>query len=567
MMSLSTKNPNKTGIDQYVANPWFREEFDENLQENTLVFYNNKTFFEFQSFLKQELDKIPLSKPERDYYRHNIIDFVTEQVPILNLAPKQAFFLKCMEDFSIKKFALLTPRGGSKTMLDALIALWSCEVVDKYWQTILGGSFDQTKALSKQTSLMIYANPRLALTLQRAPTKEEINFKNESFMLSLKASERSARSPHPSGLMLDEYVLITQDIVKAARGQLAETMFGFYRHGRLIITSTAQQGDSVKEFKGLFDKGWDRIEKESPPKNWNFFHTFNWSLLDCTWRTEEEMQTLEETKMSVTQEEWDTEYLGLFGVLTGSILNEHDINYAVENARLPEYEYKSPQYPCYMGIDWGFAVNPTVIILVQKQSDGIIRVLEMEAGLKVDFDYWLEEIEEMCKKYKVVGINADANNIGDNLRLKKRGLPINPISFGSTTEYVVGGKVKKDTFKDIMVNNLQYLSQQHMFEVHYQFDDLISEMRNYMWDHKKSEQGQKKPIKTGVDHVEALQLAIIDLGATQGYKTVAMSSVVGRTLISDGNIKRISDTYDARFKDDESHISASVFNRRGKRRF
>ena len=130
--------------------------------------------------------------------------------------------------------------------------------------------------------------------------------------------------------------------------------------------------------------------------------------------------------------------------------------------------------------------DPTAIVIVQ--TDGTkYEVLEAHMFKETDFDLILDFVESKAKQYSVHRIFVDAEDKGENLRLRKRGLPVFEVAFNKEKAML------QARLRDLFVKNRVKIPDEDLDN----FQDLIYQLRTYTWTKK-----------SGEDLVDALMLAL-----------------------------------------------------------
>jgi len=150
----------------------------------------------------------------------------------------QSTFLTDLQNDALLGFLLQAPRGGGKTLVAAISILWAAlsNKYDSFKALILSGSFEQAKTFYSYIRLFLKQCPPLQAMLECPPTQSETRFTNNGFIKVLTASEKSTRSPHVDMLVIDEFVLVTGDLIDSAFATVRTS-----KHPKRIFLTTASQ--------------------------------------------------------------------------------------------------------------------------------------------------------------------------------------------------------------------------------------------------------------------------------------------------------------------------------------
>ena len=143
-----------------------------------------------------------------------------------------------------------------------------------------------------------------------------------------------------------------------------------------------------------------------------------------------------------------------------------------------------------MGVDWGWD-HPTALVITQTDGERY-RVLEVYSWRQTDFDKIHDFIEQKAKQYKVYRIFCDLAFKGENLRLKKRGLPVVEVAFSKERALM------QSRLRDLFVKGNIKIPDEKYTEI----QELLMELRTATWIKKE-----------GQDRLDALMLATKDIGS------------------------------------------------------
>lgn len=158
-----------------------------------------------------------------------------------------------------KNVVVWGPRAGSKTYLfGGFASWWAASSQPRYEITVLGGSGEQSKKCYEAiSSFWEDAGDGLRRDLlEKEPTSVKTSWKNRASVVTLTASSRSVRGPHPNRLVLDEVDEIDRAIINASVSQPIERD-GY--HSSLVALSTNHNvAGPMDEMLALAAKDTDR---------------------------------------------------------------------------------------------------------------------------------------------------------------------------------------------------------------------------------------------------------------------------------------------------------------------
>ena len=409
----------------------------------------------------------PLLKAlEIERYRHDIPLYAKERLEVgrlLNvheLSRGQREFLEDMIDLDKKKVLISAARGSGKTLTLAILATWSVDILPYYFEspyevTILSGSMEQSQILYSYCK-KFFTNTNLVERLEREPTKSFTLLQDGSNLKCLTASEKQVRGPHPDTLIIDEACEASDDLIKAAFPQVASS-----RHGRIVMCSTPHV------YFSIFVEMWNRPEFYG-------YDRYHWDALQCDWISRDHFAHAEKTLDKYT---FEVNWMGLPSAITGTYVNPEDLRTAiVEETQMS----KEPELIC-MGIDWGY-VHPTVITVAEKVADSW-NILFNKSYERKRFSELQKTIQDLTERFNVQKIFTDAEDIGENQRLKEAGLPITPVNFHNA--------------KHSLISNMQSLFEHKRIKIPSKFEGLIEQVGNYTPETKSKD-----------DHVDSLMLTV-----------------------------------------------------------
>lgn len=342
-----------------------------------------------------------------------------------------------------------------KTRLLADIALWSSTILSyiilkqPYSVIIESGSQEQSRILYDYLKTWIENNDILSKLVKGEPLKTNTEFKNTSFIKALPASWKSIFGQHANLVLIDEAVEAGEDLIEDSLRVVAT-----HKPSRRIFSSTPHTYNS---------KFVDMWEKEDEYKDWK---RYSWSALDCPLYTE---KVIEEARKKGDMY-FNVFYLGKPYALIGTVIPIEKIKNCSRGVDLFTYE-KDFGYSV-MGIDWGWAPDPTAISIIQR-DDEQVRLLYYREKLKEDPEVAVNWIENACKEYNIDRIQSDSHNKHMNALVRKRGLPLFEISFKGE--------------KGMMQSNLTSLFEREVIRIPEQFVRFNWQLRQYTYNTKGSD--------------------------------------------------------------------------------
>jgi len=367
----------------------------------------------------------------------------------------QGKVLERLQDLKDNRWLLCAGGSTGKTRLLASIALYSSTILsslilqEPYSVIIESGSQEQSRILYDYLKTWIENNSVLQKLVKGEPLKTNTAFKNGGFIKALPASWKSIFGNHSDLLIIDEAVEAGGDLIDDSI-----RVVGTSKHDRIILSSTPHNYDS------RFVTMWEDTKEYS---NWR---RFSWNALECPLYTKEK---IEEAKKRGDMY-FEIFMLGKPYPLKGTMLSMNDIKASSKGVDLfsyiPSFGYT------VMGIDFGWAPDPTAIVVIQR-NDNEIRVLLYKMELKWDPDRLCDWVERTSKELKVDRINVDSHNKHVIEMLKKRNLPIFPISFKGE--------------KGLMQANLTSIFERQNIKIPEQFVTLLWQLKSYTYETKRND--------------------------------------------------------------------------------
>lgn len=271
---------------------------------------------------------------------------------------------------NLDMYVLWANRAGSKTYFIALEAWLNCIMKKNLECLILGGSLEQSQKAYKATKDFwsigrAYGdgsgNPMEKKYLLRPPMETKTNYRNNSSIEILTASQKSVRGPHPQWSFFDEVDVMDEEILQAALSGPQS------KHG---IPARVSMSSTNHIMGGLMD---EQIEKARGNPKARIFKWCIWDVLEaCTeyscstcdlsshcpgkqmkqatgyYKINDFIQKLYQLSAFTLNIEWFCKKVGHPDLIYKNEFDEevHFINYPFSNMKMGE-----------ISIDWG-GINP-----------------------------------------------------------------------------------------------------------------------------------------------------------------------------------------------------------------
>jgi len=410
-------------------------------------------------------------------YRNNASLFMEVECG-LKPSPKQAEFLKAMENLDNQRALVCASANSGKTVLMAVLAVWSCTVLPyflkrPYEVAILGGSGEQSKRAYRWVMRFIFNSEWIASKIKGEPKVERTDYIDGSSISMLKCSETSVRGVHPDCAILDEAASIPTPLAKAAIVRVDASP-----NPRLIMDSTPHI------YYSLFVEYWFNSEKYN-------FKRYGWNSYDCPWipkdRIDKRRGTLDDRTFKI-------EYLAEPTPLKTTLIEASEIADAIIADTRPELEGKM-----VLSIDWG-REHPTAVSVWQKQGDFDVCLYSGERARTrfSEVQEWIKTLIEDRYTKMIDVIVADRSHIGENERLQEAGYYVVQIPFGPT--------------KEAMKSYAQARFEKRRVRIPKSAEQLIKELQTY------TDIGQKEKD----DNVDSMLMALWELRDTDGEEAAEL---------------------------------------------
>lgn len=337
-----------------------------------------------------------------------------------------------------KRIALITSRQIGKTAALAIIAIWAA-YFNKFPSglhrntkvLIVSKSEEQAKMIVTEIKKMIDLGDRIVaqrtqgkitnfisgeLDEGKTQTAFQSTFKNGSYIKCI-APTGSGKGYTVDVLILDEFAYIPEELFNETLEPTTSAVDGL-----IIMASTpnGMQGLGYKIFDPENLRPNNRYERIWIP----WWKCENPRQLEWIKNQKEEMIAKGDIKA------FQQEYEARFTTSETNFFDAIKVDGSVDSSMAQVMEWHTE--PCSIGIDYGFKSSRTVLTIVSKGKDGIIRerfqhtYLEDGSDLNVDLD-----VDKLMKRFNIVHIVPDDCPSGYNTTQKmiQKGLPVTPFNF------------------------------------------------------------------------------------------------------------------------------------------
>jgi hypothetical protein len=382
----------------------------------------------------------------------------------LEPSPKQREVLEACTDLKNTRLVISAARGTGKTILLAVIALWSALILslklkEPYKVSILSGSLEQSKVLYTFIT-EFYQNPVIASFILGEAKVTETKFKTGSWIVALPASEKTILSRHCSLLIIDEAGV--EGLEDGVLIQKSMPLISTSKHPRLILASTPY--DYFSYHTEVF------MNQTKYPE----YLRWNWGWSDAPWIN---LQEAEKAKKELSPEMFRIHWEGIPTALSGAFIPLSDLKACTENPIEPGEGRQA-------GIDWGLVADPTVCVIVSGGERQVI--VSMQTFRDPDPNTLQAKLADYLRLYNVVLVNADSSHHGENMRLMQAGFRVKEVIFKNEKPRM------QQTLRAAIANHRLYIP-----ETLSEYQTLIDELRVYTQD-----------THTNDHHVDALMLSL-----------------------------------------------------------
>lgn len=266
-------------------------------------------------------------------------------------------------------------------------------------------------------------------------TKKTAKLWNGSLVSFKTASDPNAlRSEGLDFVALDEAAFQKEDVWPSAiRPALAD------KKGEAALIGTF---NGENWFYDLYQRGQDSAYEEW--QSWRFPSSAN-PFLDA--------EEIEEARRTLPHAEFEQEFLANPLVYVGAVFPGELIQAAQDRGA----QWVSG-LPSYAGLDWGYT-NETALEVCQEDSEGRVNWIDDKRWVATELNIRCESIVEVCRRYSIRMIAADAAGATENATLaaalKRAGLrtAVKPVSF---SKYKEAGISARRWYLERGVENIAY---------------------------------------------------------------------------------------------------------------
>jgi hypothetical protein len=288
-------------------------------------------------------------------------------------------------------------------------------------------------------------------------TKKTARLWNGSLLGFKTASDPDAlRSEGLDSVVVDEAAFVKSGAwISALRPALAD------KRGHALLIGTF---NGENWFYDLYQRGQDADHPEW--ESWRFPSSAN-PFLDP--------EEIEEARRTMPRAEFEQEFLANPLVYVGAVFDGESVQAASERGR--ELAWRE-DLPTYAGLDWGYT-NPTALEVCQESAEGRVHWVDERTWTAVELNARCAEIVEVCRRYGVRMICADAAGATENrtlaqalgaARLKTK---VQPVPFGK--------------WKDAGIQVRRYYLEQGMEAIGPKCRELLANTKRYRYQENRDE--------------------------------------------------------------------------------
>lgn len=364
------------------------------------------------------------------------------------LSPEQESWAKAWSDMKVLEFLISAGRGGGKSWLGALLALWSMAFLPPLWKgqymvSLFAGAKAQTGTVYEEYIVPLITQARHIdkLLSRYDPTWEfatgkkrigvkmiEMKFVNGGRLLVNPASIKAARSKHPDLLWVDEAVE-TEDVRKGQVIYSAISSLVAGRHMRRLGTSTVHRNPN-----GWFARRIRRAKRLMQNNVKTVFYTnlSKQGIGSKTWMSKEEQEKELAVKTSELGINIDAEFYGEIAMTTGDVFHQEALRGCFDNAEMPRLR-KDPGWMRFAGHDPGFGSSYYGFVILQTDMRQV-EVLFSEFWWRGRLNQIMETIAEKSYQYQVSHHACDAAATTTIQKLQELGFDVKGYSFNARPE-------------------------------------------------------------------------------------------------------------------------------------
>ena len=415
---------------------------------------------------------------------------------VLNFKPY--WYQKMILQSKSRKIALCTGRQIGKTTALAKKVLHFAYTRANSLVLIISPSQRQSIEFLRRIKNDINSSELLRASIVRE-TQTELEIRNGSRIISVPASTDTIRGYSPDLVCIDEAAHFVSDEVyyEAVRPMLMHTK------GSLILISTP------KGKRGFFYEAFDK--SKNPDFETHILPAIvtpevvekykDWGLTKkdigkpiCP---DISLQDLEAEKKAMDSLTFMQEYMAKFLDESLSFFPYELISSCVDK-RLGDSEYGLPNKKYFVGVDWGRKNDSTVITVVERDEDNIVKVVHIKEFSKISYEVVLDYIINLFRRFPILKLFSDTGSgLSQIDRLKREGLPVFGIdmSLKRKADMFTYLRMKMERGELKIPHNLKLIDQLH------QFRQEITELGNVRFKHPEG-RGYHD------DYVDSLALAV-----------------------------------------------------------
>lgn len=304
---------------------------------------------------------------------------------------------------------LCAGRRAGKTRVIGVLALHQAFAVPRSKVLIVSASDASAKRMFADVLGMATGSPALAVSVSGDNT-HLLTLSNGSTIESIPSSQKAARGAEADLLVVDEAGFVDQAVWEAV-----EPIIGARRGSRVLIASTPWGGPE-HFFRSLWRQGMDSPDAEVA--SWHWPSEINPDV-DRGW--------LEAMRKRSPSDYFEREYLALWTDDAGAFLTEAEIM-----ACVADYEMTPPAelerwlerpYAAVGGVDWGFAYDANVLVLlavledhglnVARSKDELVYFIPwLEAHFRKPYTDFVERVVSVGKRYALQVVASETNGVG-----------------------------------------------------------------------------------------------------------------------------------------------------------
>lgn len=315
-------------------------------------------------------------------------------------------------------------RGSGKTFTTALFVLSEAVINPDRKIVVVGPSLRQSKEFFDSVLRFIAASEVLYNSVVKTRSGNEffIEFSNGSQIRALPCSEKGnlLRGIRADIIIVEEAAFVPEEIWPAILPFLAVS-----KTAKLIAISTPG-AKSGKFYKMFISPGYEKMQL---PTHVNKYVN------------EEFLKQMEE---ELDSESYRREVLAEFTEESGLFFTSESIDKCCADYDFLSFPVKGNEY--FLGIDWGRKNNASVLVIVEKNKEGLLRVVYVKEFCDKPFPEQIEFIKNLHKHWKFKKIAAEYVGLGvpPTEELIKEGLPVEKIETTIKKKEEIYLKLKKE---------------------------------------------------------------------------------------------------------------------------